>query len=53
MSYEATEHAKEILRYAVSRDMEITYPSTIGTKPFRIDPSPSREPIRPYDEEID
>ena len=53
MSYEATEAAKEVLRYAASKEMRIEYPSTMGKKPYRHAPSPYREPIRPYDEEID
>jgi hypothetical protein len=53
MSYEATAAAEDILRYANSKDFRIEYPSTMGKKPVRMQPSLYREPIRPYDDEID
>ena len=51
--YEAREANREILRYANSRPMRIEFPSTVGKKPYRPAPSLYREPIRPYDEDID
>jgi hypothetical protein len=53
MTYEGYEIGKDILRYANSKEMRIEYPSTVGKKPFRPAPSLYREPIRPYDADVD
>ena len=53
MSYEARDTCLEILRYANAVPMKLEFPSTVGIRPARIEPSLYKEPIRPYEETID
>jgi hypothetical protein len=54
MTYEARNHCFEILRFANAVPMRLEYPSTVlGPDRKRATPSLYREPIRPYDVEID
>ena len=54
MTYEARDHCYDMLRYANAVPMKLEYPSTVlAERPERVTPSLYREPVRPYDVEID